>query len=81
MTFKINIKNEGPDGTIVVTETINPHESEVIFDDHMDQGELKENVECKGTGRKKFSWEHKGSDHVGWAEKADGETLIVDPPG
>jgi hypothetical protein len=79
--FHINVKNDGPEAAVIVTEFLNDNETIEVLNRQMSHGEIAENVECQGTGYKTFKWENIGSGNSGTAEKADGLTLLVDPQG
>ena len=79
--FHIKVINEGPEGTVIVTEFINPNEKLVVLNRRMQKNEQADNVECRGTGYKKFHWKNVGSGNEGHADKDDGLTLHVDPQG
>lgn len=80
-SFYISVSNEGPEGTVIVTEYINENEHTEVFRKLMRRNETVDNVECVGTGYKRFHWKNVGSGNEGDAEKGDGLTLHVDPQG
>lgn len=79
--FYITVLNEGPEGTVIVTEYVNENEPNEVLNQQMKQNEEVKNVECLGTGYKNFHWKNIGSGHEGDEKKADGLTLHVDPQG
>jgi hypothetical protein len=79
--FYIKVVNEGPEGTVIVTEYVNANEHLEVLNRQMRQGEQIDRVECRGTGYKKFRWKNVASGNEGEEEKADGLTLRVDPQG
>jgi hypothetical protein len=80
-TFYISVLNEGPEGTVLVTEYINENESTEVFRKMMRQNEKVDYVECIGSGYKRFHWKNVASGNEGNEQKADGLTLHVDPQG
>jgi hypothetical protein len=79
--FYIKVVNEGPEGSVIVTEYINENEQIEVLNQQMQQNEQVDNVECLGTGYKKFHWRNVASGNEGDEQKADGLTLHVDPQG
>jgi hypothetical protein len=80
--FHISVVNEGPEGTVIVTEYINENDEPMeVLNRMMQQNETAENVECVGTGLKRFHWKNVASAHEGDEKKSDGLTLHVDPQG
>jgi hypothetical protein len=79
--FTISVVNEGPEGTVIVTEYENDNETVEVLRQMMSQGERINDVKCVGSGYKQFHWKNVASGNEGDADKADGLILHVDPQG
>jgi hypothetical protein len=77
MGFSIRIQNDGDDGRIEVYERINDDETDLVFNDTIQAGNLSDPVDCKGTSPKSFHWIHHATNLSDDDTVGDGGVLRV----